>query len=541
MKYFTIKKSFFLVYSNKCYEEFEKMDKFLEILEKSGIGKLIELEKKKNNKLELGRKGYNPYNLMATVIYCFSNFKSTLREIEKLCIFDVRVIYLMEQETPNYSVIGDFINRYILPYKYEIFTMITKTIIKEYNIDIINQYIDGTKLEANANKYKFVWKPTTYHKKLDIKIKELLNDIGYKWNTKNLIKSGEFNNILKEYAEHKNIDINNIPSGRGKRLSVQQKNYRKGYQFLLKLLEYEEKEEICGDNRNSYYKTDKDATAMVLKEDYYSKLSNDFHAAYNIQIMVSSGLITMFGVFQDRADYYTFTPMLDLYYKYYNEYPKNISADSGYGIYTNYKYIKKHNIGNYVKFQSWKGESSGKNPQLFYMFTDGVLCLNACIGEELPFDSEHHQRNKDGKLYRFTGCNLCNYSYKCKARLKEENKNKDFRLIELNPDYELLKEEARNNLLSPKGIEIRINRSIQVEGNFGQIKENMGYDRIRRRSIDKVICEVMLMCLGRNIRKLFKLLSGSEVKSGFWIVPSDLKKENFPYVKQKKKKEPSGN
>ena len=528
------------MYSNKCHEEFEKIDKFLEILEQSGVGKLIEQEQKNNDNFELGRKGYNPYNLMATVIYCFSKFKSSLREIEQLCIFDVRVAYLMEQETPNYTVISDFINRYILPYTYEIFTMITKAIIDEFKIDISTQYIDGTKVEANANKYKFVWKPTTYHKKLDMKIKELLNDIDYKWTSSNWIKAYQLKEILTEYVERENIDINNLPIGKGKRKSIQQKIYIKGKDYLLKLLEYEEKENICGENRNSYYKTDKDATAMMLKEDYYSKLSNDFHAAYNFQAMVASGFITMFGIFQDRNDYYTFTPMIDLYYKYYDKYPENISADSGYGIYTNYKYIREHDIGNYVKFQSWKGESSGKNPQLFYTFDDGIMCLNTNIGEEIKFKNTH-QRSKDGKLYKFTGCNSCNYSYKCKAKMKKENKNKDYRVVEIIPDYELLKEQARNNLLSPKGIEIRINRSIQVEGDFGQIKWNMGYDRIRRRGIDKVTCEIMLMCLGRNIRKLFTLFDGNEVKSGFWKVPSDLKKEKFPSVKQKKKKELSRN
>lgn len=71
-------------------------------------------------------------------------------------------------------------------------------------------------------------------------------------------------------------------------------------------------------------------------------------------------------------------------------------------------------------------------------------------------------------------------------------------------------------MLSPKGIEIRINRSIQVEGTFGQIKQNMQYIRIRRRGIDKVSCEIMLMCLGRNIRKFFTLLNNNEIKSHYW-------------------------
>lgn len=79
---------------------------------------------------------------------------------------------------------------------------------------------------------------------------------------------------------------------------VEEKNYLCGFQYLTKLLEYEEKEKTCGKNRNSYFKTDKDATAMVLKEDYYSRLSHNFHAGYNVQVMVSSLLILMYGYFK---------------------------------------------------------------------------------------------------------------------------------------------------------------------------------------------------------------------------------------------------
>lgn len=527
MEYFITKRPLFLVPSNECLEELDKIDKFILILNKSEIGKII-----KNEKKQKGRYGYNPYDLVATIIYCFANFESSLREIERLCKFDVRVMYLMKQEQPSHNAIKECINKYIVPYRYEIFTEITKTIIEEYKIDISVQYLDGTKIEANANKYKFVWKPTKFHNKLDVKIKELIRNMGYELsNQKELIKSATLKEILNSYVIQEKIGINNIPSGRGSRSTKEQKNYKLGYKYLLKLLEYEEKEEICGD-RNSYYKTDKDATAMVLKEDYYSKLSHDFHAAYNFQSLVSAGFITLYGIFQDRADYYTFTPMLDLYYNYYQEYPENICADSGYGIFVNYKYIREHDIGNYVKFQSWKGESSGKNPQLFYTFDDGVMCLNTNIGKEIPFGNTH-QRNKDGKLYKFTGCNSCNYSYKCKARMKPENREKDYRIIELITDYELLKEQARNNLLSPKGIEIRINRSIQVEGGFGHIKQDMGYDRIRRRGLEKASTEIMLMCLGKNIRRLFSIMDKDKINSIFWKAPNNLKKEKFPFPKQK--------
>ena len=527
MEYFNTKRPIFIVPSNECCEEFDKIDKFLKILNKSGTGSIIKKVQRK-----VGRKGYNPFNLVATIIYCFSKFKGSLREIEYLCQFDLRVIYLMEQEQPSHNVIKDCINKYILPYQYEIFTSITKAIIEELNIDIDTQYNDGTKIEANANKYKFVWKPTTYHKKLDTKIKELLLKMNIEFKNKTLIKSFQFNEFIKEYVVKENIDINSIPIGKGKRLTKEQKNYKSACQYLIKLLEYEEKEAICGENRNSYYKTDKDATAMVLKKDYYSKTSHDFHAGYNIQVMVSSGIITMYGVFQDRNDYHTFIPMNDLYYKYYEEYPKNECADSGYGMYENYQYMKEHNIKNYVKNSTWSGEADGKKPQLFYTFDDGVMCLNTCIGEEVSFYDIRHPRYKNSKLYKFVGCSSCNYSYICKKNLK--NKNYDYRLYELIPEYELLKEEARKNLQSPKGIEIRINRSIQVEGTFGQIKQNMQYTRIRRRGLEKVSCEIMLMCLGANIRKYFSSLDGKKIKSNYWNIPPNLKEEKFPFPKQKR-------
>ena len=136
--------------------------------------------------------------------------------------------------------------KYILPYTYEIFTMITKTIINEFNFDISDEYLDGTKIEANANKYKFVWKPINFHKKLDIKIKDLFIEMGVKYKDKKLITSFELNKILKEYVIKEKIDINNIPSGKGKRKTKLQKNYVQCYKYLIKLLEYEEKERICG-------------------------------------------------------------------------------------------------------------------------------------------------------------------------------------------------------------------------------------------------------------------------------------------------------
>ena len=535
MKYFTIKRSFFLVPSLDIVKEYEKIDKFINLLENSGVAEIIKNVKYENKKCK-GRIGYNTYNLFAAIVYCFAKFKGTLRDIEDKCLFDVRVYYIMEGNVPDYSIIGDFINKYILPYQYEIFTLINKQIIIELNLNIDNVYDDGTKFEANANKYKFVWKPTKFHEKLDKKIKEFIIDIEYnfKYKENELIKSNELNEILNDYVNQENIDIYNIPSGVGCRRTPSQRKYLLGLKYLNKLLEYEEKEQICGENRKSFFKTDHDATAMVLKEDYYSRLSHDFHAGYNVQVLVSSLLILMYGVFQDRTDYYTFIPMNEKFKKYYGFYPKNECADAGYGIYTNYQYIKKNNIGNYVKYQNWEGESTGKRPRLFKVDKNlNVTCLNSIVGEDYKITT--HSKIKDGKFLIFKGCDSCDYSYKCKAFIKDENKDKNYRIKEISIEYELLKDEAMNNLVSPKGIEIRVNRSIQVEGTFGQIKQNMNYERIRRRGIKNVSCEIMLMCLGVNIRRYFNSLNSNKFKNNCWNTPDSLQSEIFPSVKQKKK------
>lgn len=193
MNYFTTMRPIFIVPSNKCIEEFDKINKFIDILNKSNIGKLIEKTQKQK-----GRCSYNPFDLVATIIYYFSKFKRSVREIESLCIFDFRIMCLMKQEQPSYNAICECINKYIVPYQYEIFTMTTKVIIEEFGLDIDNQYLDGTKIETNANKYKFVWKPTNFHKKLDSKIRNLLSLFGIKITKKELIKSGELNEIIKK-------------------------------------------------------------------------------------------------------------------------------------------------------------------------------------------------------------------------------------------------------------------------------------------------------------------------------------------------------
>ena len=530
MPYFTGNESFFVVPLDANDGEMRKIRFFLDILERSGVGKLIEEAQFKME--DRGRKSHNPYRLFAVILYCFAMKKGSLRDIEEMCRYDLRARFLMNQEEPSHKTVSEFINGVILPNAEKIFTMITSRMVEEFSLDISDHYLDGTKIEANANKYKFVWKPGKKKESLSRKIEETLSKMG-KCEEEKEIGSRQLYGLISEYAGENGIDPASLPSGRGHRLSPEQKLLKTALKQLEKLLEYEETEMICGPDRKSYYKTDRDATAMALKTDYYSGHGSNLHAAYNVQFLVSAGFIMYYGVFHDRTDYYTMIPLLEGYRRCYGCFPENLCADSGYGIYANYRFLEDKGIGNYVKHLGWNGESSGKTPQLF--FFDGekrrVLCLNGKEGEQIPFDSSVHQKRKGGRRFRFKGCLSCPYAYKCKEKVKE--KETDARETELVIDYEILKEKTRKRLLSLKGIEIRVNRSIQAEGSFGQLKQNLQYVRMRRRGMRKVSCEIMLEAMAINIRKVFSLYGKNDIRSYYWKAGENIRNEEFPKPKKK--------
>ena len=455
---------------------------------------ILELEKLLIDTLR-GRPGYSYYRLFATILYGFSFDRYTLRELEDACKYDLRYIcFLMEQETPRYTKFCDFINKVIVPNKEEIFSLINLETQKVTNIEFEDAFIDGTKYEANANKYKFVRKPIKHHKNLSIKIGGIIKEHNLipNYNDEVMIKSftvayaiSHLKEKEKEYDAIAFYKLNKILSA-----------------FLDKVMEYEEKEKICGPNRKSYYKTDHDATAMALKTDYYSGLGSNMHAAYNIQLLVIMGFVFSYHVSQSRTDINDFIDVLDKFARLYSYFPKRICTDAGYGSLDNYRYLYKRGIENYVKHQSWEGNKSGRNPDCYHLNDDDTItCLNGFIGHEVKLENRH-PRKKEAVFYRITGCNSCLWMLFCKKYMRLQNE--DFKIFEVVKDLERYKYQAQDNLCSPKGIEIRVNRSIQVEGVFGITKQNYGYVRTRRRGIEKVSTEIMLNSLGLNIAKVFR-------------------------------------
>lgn len=522
MPYFITSKVFLTPSFELDVKEREKIDRFLQFLESSGVGSIIS-NYVNNRSSKGGRPNCNYYRLFATVLFGFAFDNYTLREIESACKFDLRYITLMEQTKVDYTTISKFINKVILPNKQKIFSSICLQIKKEFEINFEDAFIDGTKYEANCNKYKFVWKPTTFHEKISVKAYEII----FKFNllssnsTEVLIRSSTIataiSNLQTKKEEMESIDFNNT--------------YKALSSILTKVLEYEMKEEICGNNRKSYYKTDHDATAMALKADYYAGLGSHMHAAYNVQALVIRGIVFSYYISQSRTDYDDFIPVLEAFYKNYNVYPKRVCADAGYGILKNYKFLKDNNIDNYVKNQSWEGTISGTYPDMYTINDDDTItCLNGFVGNEIKLENRH-PKNANAVFFKIYGCNDCLFKSFCKKYMR--NQDEDFKIFEVVKEFQHLKLEAWNNLLSPKGIEIRVNRSIQVEGVFGIIKQDYGRTRFNRRGMERVKTETMLYFLGLNIAKLFRFYETGKLNK-FWVAPSDLEAQKIKKASAKK-------
>lgn len=509
-------------------EEKSKIDGIIELLEYSGVAGYLKTEEE--NQAQTGRPSYNPYDLFAAILLGFTIGKPALREIESSCQNDLRFIYILKGKIPDHTTISRFITEVILPRRTEIFTCITEAIFRECNLDMDICFIDGTKQEAKPNKYRFVWKPTAFHEKLCDKIRNLLTVLGIPADVpeKGIFDSSVIQRKIKESEAIKPDDIDVSE----KALAKMKSNL---LEYFLKAIEYEEKEAICGPDRNSYYKTDYDATAMCLKQDYYSGLGSNMHAAYSVQLMVSNGVIVTYLVSQERTDMHDFINAVDKFHEMYGTYPKKIGADAGYGCTVNYRYCDENGIKAFLKYGSWEGESSGRRPAVYeYNDNNTITCLGNRIGHQTEINGRHPKK-KGTAFFLVEGCTGCLFMPYCRRYMKEPEG--DSKIFEVDANYMKFKQQARDLLLTPEGIEMRVNRSCQVEGAFGSLKNNMSYDRFRRTSMDKVDTEMMLSCLGYNLRKYIRFIEG-KAKFSYWKLPEGTVKGEFkkPSAKRLKKR-----
>ena len=289
--YYSPKQGRFPVFISDFLEISDSVITFDHIMEEIEITRYL-----KSTTTTAGRKGYNSVNMLKTILFGFMDKGYiSLRELEDECKVNIRYMYLMDYETPTYKTFGNFINQNLTESVEEIFKAITSYIIQKENVDLNHLYIDGSKFEANANKYSWVWKKATEKSryrlfaKITLLFEEMNKELSYegllvKTNTE--YTPEYLDEVLTSYKLICGIKEEEFIHGRGHRKTPKQRYFEKLTEYRNKLGEYVEKLEICGNDRNSYSKTDKSATFMRVKRDY---MGNDqLLPAYNVQVGVDA-------------------------------------------------------------------------------------------------------------------------------------------------------------------------------------------------------------------------------------------------------------
>ena len=506
-EYYTPYQLKFPIEIEKIIETTDPVYTFCEVIDHIDLNKYLTTEERRT-----GRPRYDEKTLLKVILFAFmENGYESLRKIEKLCKTDIRFMWLLQDEPPpSHMTIDNFMNNVLNGKIEEIFADINAYIFEQENVDMDHVYIDGTKITANANKYSWVWKKSCEKNRVKVfaKITELLSEInkriaafGVKFGVREEYAIEYLEQILKQYIQLCGFDPASAVRGRGHHKTPEQRYYDKLTSYIARLKKYAEHIKICGNERNSYSKTDHDATFMRMKKDY---MGNDqLLPGYNIQFGVCDEYIAVYDVKQYASDMDCFKPLMEKFHRIYGKYPEYPVTDAGYGSFNNYLYCEEHGMGKYMKFTMYEKES--KNIKYH---NDPYRAVNFRIDENgdlvCPNNKKFHyvysrpiKGNKYGRTEEFYQCEECaNCSHKEKCC-----KCKGNRIVRINEELTAFHKEVLDNLNCIHGALLRMNRSIQSEGANGIIKWNRSYTRARRRGLNAMNLEIAMICCGFNLHK----------------------------------------
>lgn len=515
-----------------------------------------------------GRKGYNPIMMFSVILYANMRGIRAVDRIVELCERDLGFIWLTKGKKPKRDAFYDFINKKLTEEVLEdLHYQFIRRLSKEGLVNLQALFVDGTKFEACANRYTFVWRGSVnYHLAglLD-KIEglyeiynKLISAEGYDHKYK-LAKAQMFviegmdvvrriietnrerkiskkkklsNNKVIEIDSFSPIDLLRLQTslvriargenivfkvGKGNRKPLIQKLYEELEECGQRLLRYKDHFEIMGSDRNSYSKTDIEATFMRMKDDHMR--NGQLKPAYNVQIAVENYFIIHSYVSNDRTDYNTLIPVLEKHNTHLGFYPGELTADSGYSSEKNLVFLEEKRIKSFIKLQlheKMKTRSYRNDIGKHYnmeLVKDGGSSYYICHdGRELRHQrTEVSHRSGYRRVFQVYGCQDCDgcqYKKDCLYRYDETKDLDKNKVMKVNENWERLKAISHKNILSEEGIINRQIRSIQTEGHFGDIKENNKFRRFNYRSRKKVSKEFLIHVLARNLSKYHRFIHG---------------------------------
>lgn len=450
-----------------------------------------------------GNSAFNPKMILKVLIFAYLSNVYSSRRIAELLKRDVYFMWLAGMKRPDFRTINYFRGKRLKAGFDSIFTQVIQLLNDEGFVSLKVQYIDGTKIESVANKYTFVWRGSVEKNDARLKVKTdmLLRQIEQNHAIENEENPTAEELTVEDVAERiehikEKVDAANLSKEEAKVIKQIDTD------SIPRMNRYKEQLETMGE-RNSYSKTDTDATFMRMKED--AMLNGQLKPGYNIQISTENQFITNFGIYQRPTDTLTMISYLELFKLRYGLQSEEIVADSGYGSEENYEYMMCNGIIPYVKYNMFHVEQRRKyrnNPflvsNLFYNpQEDFYVCP---MGQKMRFirqDKRYTANNYEQTLsvYRATRCKGCPLRGQC-------HKSKYNRQIEVNHTLDDYKVRVRELLTSEQGLKHRSKRPIEPEAVFGQIKECGKFRRLRLSGLNGAKIEFGLKAIAHNLRKL---------------------------------------
>lgn len=449
-----------------------------------------------------GTSIYHPRMMLKVITYAYLDNVFSGRKIETLLAENVVYMWLSGKNRPDFRTINMFRSKRLKGVFEGIFTQVVTMLNEEGLVSLDVQYIDGTKIESAANKYTFVWRKRVERSKakLEDQIRVVLAE------AEEAVKSEEDGRVddqpdaddLKARTEKvlKKMDEAGIAKGPRRKAVEKVRD-----EMLPKKAEYEGHLEKMGD-RNSYSKTDTDATFMRMKEDHM--MNGQTKPGYNVQIATENQFVTNYGIYQRPTDQGTLIDYLKSFEQRYGRQSGTVVADSGYGSEQNYEYLFGNGITPFVKYNMFHAEKKrGYRNNIFRvenLFYNGELNFYVCpMGQHLEHVGDEKRVSDLGyvstvSIYRAKRCEGCPMRGLC-------HRGKGPRTIEVNHRNNELRARARELLDSDEGLRQRSLRPIEPEAVFGQIKFDHGFKRFRLRSLEKVSVEFGLVALAHNLRK----------------------------------------
>ena len=478
-----------------------------------------------------GNSAFNPKMMLKVLVFAYLSNVYSSRRIEELLKRDIYFMWLAGMKRPDFRTINYYRGKRLKEGFDTVFTQVVRLLHEEGFVSLKVQYIDGTKIESVANKYTFVWRGSVekYDARLKAKTEALLRQIEQNHAIENQenpvpeeLTAEEVTKRVERIKEK--VDADNL--GKEERKALKQIET----DSVPRMNRYKEQLETMG-SRNSYSKTDPDATFMRMKED--AMLNGQLKPGYNIQISTENQFITNFGIYQRPTDTLTMISYLESFKARYGMQSEEIVADSGYGSEENYEYMFSNGMTPYVKYNMFHVEQRRgyrNNPfrvsNLFYNPDDDFYVCP--MGQKLKFIRQEKRYTASGyqqtvSVYRAGRCEGCPLRGQC-------HKSKRDRQIEVNHTLDDYKARARELLTSEQGIKHRSNRPIEPEAVFGQIKECGRFRRLRLKGLTGAKIDFGLKALAHNLRKLAQAWAKSSFFDKFLSSGTAKQLYTSPYI-----------